>query len=83
MTTQKRYVTDGNPDGNVIGQTSTEKISFWGATPAVRSALSNAAVDTTAATESSWGFSTSTQANAIVSLLNEIRAKLVSLGLTA
>ena len=43
---------------------------------------SQAAVGTTAATTTSpWGFSTSTQANAIVTLANQLRADLVTLDL--
>lgn len=70
----------------LIGDTSTSQLAFYGATPAARTAFSAAAVVTTAAvstTSNIWGFSTSTQANAIVSLVNEIRAALVTLGLKA
>lgn len=72
--------------GHKIGWTSSDKISFYGATPAARSALSNAAVATTLAistTTTQWAYSTSTQANALVALVNELRAKLVALGLTS
>jgi hypothetical protein len=51
-----------------------------------RTTFANAAVDTTVAVSTSttvtgWGYSTSTQANAIVSMVNEMRALLVALGL--
>jgi hypothetical protein len=47
-----------------------------------RASANQAAVATTAAASSApWGFSTSTQANAIVTLLNEIRASLVHAGI--
>lgn len=74
------------PDGVRLGKTSSEPVSFYGATPAARTAFSEAAITTTAAistTTTKWGFSTSTQANAIVALANEIRAALVTLGLKA
>lgn len=78
------YLDNGNDDGTVFGQDSSEKISFYGGTPQVQAAFSSAAVDTTSAVSSSaWGFSTSTQANAIVALVNEIRAELVALNLVA
>lgn len=80
------YLGDGNPDGVCIGLNSTEPLAFYGQTPAARTAFSAAAVATTVAvstTSNIWGFSTSTQANAIVSLVNEIRAALVTLGLKA
>lgn len=83
------YLDKGNDDGTVLGQTASEKIAFYGGTPQVQGTLTAAAVDTTVAISTttgavtSWGFSTSTQANAIVSLVNELRAELVSIGLLA
>lgn len=88
-TSQLKYVGDGNPDGIVIGKTTSQKLSFWAATPVVKQTISNAAVATTVAVSTasgaitSWGFAGSTQANAIVSLVNEIRALIVTLGLGA
>lgn len=70
----------------LIGETSTSQLAFYGGTPAARTAFSAAAVVTTDAvstTSNIWGYSTSTQANAIVALVNEIRAALVTLGLKA
>ncbi len=86
--TQYQYIGDQNTDGLIIGKTSTVKLAFYGGTPAVLSALSNPAVSTTSTTvmttwTSSYGFSTSTATLTVVNLLNEIRAKLVSLGLTS
>ena len=86
--TQYEYIGDGGTDGTVIAKDSTYKLGFYGATPAIRAALSNPAVDTTMAGvattwTSSFGFTSSTATLTVVNLLNEIRAKLVSLGLTA
>lgn len=80
------YIGTNQPDGASFGLTSSEKISFYGATPVARQTLSNAAVATTVAistTTTKWGFSTSTQANALVALVNEIRDALVTAGLLA
>lgn len=70
------------PDGTSLGQSTTDKISLYGVTPIVqRSGSAQAAVDTTAAVSSSqWGFATSTQANAIITLVNELRAWAVAIG---
>lgn len=79
-----KQLSDRNPDGTTLGQDSTtDKIGFYGATPVVQpSGSSQAAVSTTAATTTTpWGFTTSTQANAIVTLVNKMRADLVTLGL--
>jgi hypothetical protein len=75
-------LSDANPDGTILGQSATDKISLYGATPIVqRAGAAQAAVTTTAATTTTpWGFSTSTQANAIVTLVNELQAALVALG---
>lgn len=69
--------------GSKIGTGTTEKIAFHNATPVVqRAGAAQAAVATTAATQTTpWGFSTQAQADAIVTLVNEIRAALVEKGL--
>lgn len=58
------------------------KLSMFGATPIVQpSGASQAAVITTAATQSSpFGFATQAQADAIVTLVNALRLALVNLG---
>lgn len=95
----------GYPDGSSLGSATTDKISFYGVTPVVQpsgaaqSAVATTAITTvvtTAATSTTpFGFSTSTQPNAIVAavnsliagqasvitLVNELRSDLVSLGL--
>jgi UDP-N-acetyl-D-mannosaminuronic acid transferase (WecB/TagA/CpsF family) len=86
--TQYQYIGDSGYDGTIVIKTSTQKLAFYGGTPMVQSTLSAAAVATTVAVSTSttvtgWGYSTSTQANAIVSLVNEMRALLVALGLAA
>jgi hypothetical protein len=77
-----RQLSDGNPDGTVLGQSASDLISFYNAAPiARRSGTAQAAVPTTAPTnESPYGFSQA-QAEAIVTLLNEMRATLVGIGL--
>lgn len=68
-------------DGVQIGATG-EKLGFLGATPVVqRASADQAAVATTAPTNSSpYGFSQA-QATAIIALINELRATLVANGL--
>ena len=78
-----KELSDLNPSGTSLGQSTTDKIGFYGVTPIVqRTSASQAAVTTTAATSTSpIGFSTNTQADAIVTLVNELRAALVAVGL--
>lgn len=79
----ERQLSDGNPDGTTLGQSITDLIAFYGVTPiAQRAGSAQAAVTTTAATTTTpYGYATSTQADGIVTLLNEMRAALVALGL--
>lgn len=69
-------------DGKSIGSAASDKIGMHGATPVVqRTSAAQAAVVTTAATQTTpFGFATLAQANAIVTLMNEIRAFLVERG---
>lgn len=83
VTSNAKQLSDRNTNGTILGQDTSDLIGFYGKTAVVQpSGAEQAAVSTTAATTTTpWGFTTSTQANAIVSLVNQIRADLVSLGL--
>lgn len=77
---------DINVDRAVIRRLSsstTDQMGFFGATPTTRpAATAQSAVTTTNATTTTpWGYTTSGQANGIVTLLNQIRSDLVTLGL--
>lgn len=64
-------LSDGNPDGQKLGQAASDTIAFYGTTPVSQRASS---VQATVASSASFG---ATQA----ALLNEIRDTLVALGL--
>jgi hypothetical protein len=68
--------------GTKIGTATTQKLGLWNATPVVQPASANqAAVATTAATQTTpWGYSTQAQADGIITLLNELRSALMSIG---
>ena len=78
-----RTIKVGANTGTKFGTATTEKIGFHNATPvAQRSGAAQDAVATTGATNTTpYGYSTSGQANAIVTLVNELRAALVAKGL--
>ncbi len=87
LTTLGMTITDvdialSNTTGTKIGTATTDKLGFYNATPIVqRTSASQAAVVTTPATNSSpYGYSQA-QADAIVTLVNELRAALVAVGL--
>ena len=77
-----KQLSDSRPDGVVLGRSATDKVSLYGVTPiAQRAGAVQAAVTTTAATTTTpFGYSTSTQANEVVTLLNELRAAMVAIG---
>ena len=77
-------LTKGNDDGTRIGQSSSEKLGFYGLTTPIVQPTGGVAVTTTAATTSTpYGYSTSTQADAIVTAINATLANLRALGLVA
>ncbi len=68
--------------GLKIGPNTTYKLGFHGATPTVqRAGAAQAAVVTTAATSTTpFGYATQAQADAVVALVNELRAAMVEKG---
>lgn len=73
----------GTTTGSKWGTATTQKQSFWNATPIVQPAsLNQAAVASTASTNvTPYGFTTAAQADAIVTLVNQLRSDLVAAGL--
>ena len=76
-----KQLSDGGAEGTSLGQSITDKVSLYGVTPIVqRAGAAQAAVATTGATASSpYGY-TEAQANAIIALVNELRAAMVAIG---
>ena len=78
MTTQLKNLSDGNPNGTILGQSTSDKIGFYGlATPIVQPMGSNGTPVTTVAvssfgTNTTWGFATSTQANQVISVMTAL-----------
>jgi ribosome-interacting GTPase 1 len=77
-------VTYNGPAGAQIGQSATEKVAFYGAAPVAQYALITA-VATTAATSTTnaYGYTTATQADAIVTSLNAVIDALKDIGIVA
>lgn len=80
---ESQNITAGTVTGTKIGGAAAQKLGFWGAIPVVQpSGASQAAVAVTASTNvTPFGFTTAAQADAIITLLNEIRSVLVAEGL--
>lgn len=67
-----------------VGNSATDTIGFYGVTPVVQpSGAAQTAVATTGAVTTGFGYSTTAQANAIVTLVNALRSALVLEGLIA
>ena len=86
-----QYRSTGNVDGTVLGQSSSELLGFYGATPvaqpsgASQSAVATAALTTIGSTTLTAADLTAlnalvTRAGALTTLVNQIRADLVTLG---
>ena len=78
------YLDNDNSDGTVFGR-AAGKIGFYGlATPIVQPTKATAVATTAAVTTgvTCYGYSTSTQADAIVTAVNATIANLTALGLT-
>lgn len=78
----QEFVPQGS-DGHQVGASALAYIGFWGATPVQqRAGAAQAAVAVTGSTNTTpYGYTTAAQADAIVALVNEIRAALVAAGL--
>ena len=80
-----KQLSDGGPDGTVLGQSASDLIGFHGTAGTAQVALSaTAAISTAAATTGAaiYGY-TSAQANGIISLVNALRAALVTKGIAS
>lgn len=84
LSSNARRLSDNRSDGTVLGNSATDLVSFHGADTVAQVALSaTPAVASTAATSAAPFGYTSAQATAIVSLINALRAALVTKGLAA
>jgi hypothetical protein len=76
-TTTIRQLSDGNPDGNCLGQSATDPISFYGATPAVQPSGATQA----ALTDSTGGTAAATTGLSAVSVKQTITIPVTLAGL--
>ena len=65
MAAPVKQLSDGNPGGSGLGQSATDKISFYGITPVVQATIAAAGSD----------------AGTTQTLANDLRTKLIALGL--
>ena len=79
-----QYLSNRGPDGACLGYNSSDLISFYGSTPCDQPATIES-VTTTAATSTTnaFGYTTSTQADAVITAINAILVALKEIGLVA
>ena len=89
-----RQLSDGNSQGTVLGQSATDLIAFYGATPLARAVMATTAASVTLAAQTAstagQGFSTVAMFGAFMSTvvnmqsdLASLRTQLVNLGLVS
>lgn len=79
MTVQQ--VSYGSDDGACLGQSSTDKIAFYGATPIVKTSITDYTTTTASSNSTPYGYTTSTQATALNAAVVAIMARGKALGL--
>jgi len=77
-----KQLSDGGSDGTVLGQSSVDKVGFYGADPSAQLAATTAPAATAATTSTPYGYS-QTQADAIVTWIRAVDAELKAKGLIA
>ena len=78
-----RQISDGNPDGWLLGQAAADKGAFFGGTPVVQQTTPTAVTTAASTTTASYGYATTTQANGIVTAIAAIKLAIDNLALTA
>lgn len=77
-----KQLSDGRPDGWLLGKSASDKGGFFGKTPVVQQTTATAVATTAATSTAPFGF-TEAQANAIIAGINAMKLALDNLGLTA
>lgn len=75
-------LSNGNPDGTSLGQSTSDLISFYNVAAVAQGAAVTTVTTTASTTTTPYGY-TSTQADAIVTAVNAIISRLQTVGLIA
>lgn len=76
-----RQISDATPDGTTMGQSATDKISFFGAATVVQQSDGTVYTKTTTTTTTTGALTT--DITALGALVNTLRTSLINLGLIA
>jgi hypothetical protein len=83
MATNEYQLSDGRPEGAVLGQSSSDLIAFHGAEPCDQSPTAASVTTTASTTTTPAGYATTTQADAVITAVNAILVCLKEKGLMA
>ena len=81
VTSSTQVVSLSTPDGYILGPNTTDLVGFYGKTPVVRAAAITLPAATASTNTTPYGFTTSAQADAIVTSLRACLAALQANGL--
>lgn len=76
-----REMTDLRTDGACFGQSTSDKLAFYGSTPVVQPASASQAAAAATTTTTATTTALETDLDAVRVLVNQLRAELVELGL--
>lgn len=76
-----QYLNDGRPDGCYVGQSSTDKVGFYGTTPADQPASASQAAVAATTTTTATTTALQTDIDALRVLVLSIRTALVEVGI--
>ena len=70
-----RQLSDGNSQGTILGQSSTDLIGFYGISTAVAQAsiIGSNTLSTVVSSTGSWGFGDATTASTLVAIANQLK----------
>lgn len=78
----EKQLSDGGPDGTVLGQSASDLVGFYGETPvAQRTGAGMTSLTVTYTASNAFGFTTSAEMERVLTTLEEIQATLTGMGL--
>lgn len=71
-----KQLSDGSTDGTALGQSSTDKIAFYGGTPVVKATITDTVTTTgpVLGATAAYGFATTAQFNSVVAAVAFLRS---------
>lgn len=69
----ENQLSDGRPEGVVVGQSTTDLVGFYGATPVVQGSVSSAAITALVTTPTATDIATAV--NSLITRVEALRAK--------